>query len=819
MQKFNVLGMSCASCSQRVEKAVKKVNGVTKCEVNLLTNSMLVYGDYSVNEVINSVKKAGYGAVLADKSNEKAKEKDYSETAKLLKRLIVSIIFLIPLLYIMCHMLFNFPIPKFMIKQPVYLGIFELIISLLIIIVNRKFFINGTKSLIHLSPNMDTLISLGSGIAFIYSSVILLVMILNPTNASEYLSKLYFESSATILTLITIGKTLESYSKGKSTNAIKSLTELAPDTAIILRDGVETVIPVNEIKLNDIFIIRAGDKIPVDGIITEGSCSVNESILTGESLPVDKTVGNEVSSATISLSGYIKCKAVRIGEDTTLSKIIKTVTDASQTKAPAQRVADKVSGVFVPLVLLIAVTVSIIWFIISKEFALSMERGITVLVISCPCSLGLATPVAIMVGNGVGAKNGILFKNASAMELSGKVKTVIFDKTGTLTNGVPTVTDIINVENTQEKLIKIAYSLEYKSEHPLAKAVVLYGKNNGAKLLETNNFETVTGLGVKGIINNETYYGGNLKYISNILTVPSDYLYHAEKLSNEGKTPLFFGSENEFLGIIAVADTLKEDAIQTVSNLKKLGIKTVMLTGDNTKTATSIGSILKIDEIIADVLPTKKAEVVENYKKFGKVIMVGDGINDAPALTVADVGFAVKVGTDIAIESADVVLIKNDLKSVETAIKLGKKTLLNIYENLFWAFIYNLICIPLACGAFTFIGLTMSPTYGALAMSLSSVSVVLNSLRLNLFKNNQEKSTKIKKENKNKMVKTVFIEGMMCTRCEMHVKKALESIEGVSVLEVSHEKGYAKISVQGNILNDQIISVIEKEDYSVTLIK
>lgn len=819
MQKFLVYGMSCASCSQRVEKAVKKVNGVTKCEVNLLTNSMLVDGEYSVQEVINSVKKAGYGAVLADKSNEKANKNTTTETAKLLKRLIVSVALLTPLLYIMCHMLFGFPIPKFMIEQPVYLGVFELIISLLIIIVNRKFFINGTKSLIHLSPNMDTLISLGSGIAFIYSSVILGVMIFNPTNAGENLSKLYFESSATILTLITVGKTLESYSKGKSTNAIKSLTELAPDTAVIFQNGIETVVPVSEIKVGDVFIIRAGDKIPVDGIITEGSCSINESILTGESLPVDKTVGNEVSSATISLSGYIKCKAIRIGEDTTLSKIIKTVTDASQTKAPAQRVADKVSGVFVPLVLLIAITVSIIWFIISKDFAFSMERGITVLVISCPCSLGLATPVAIMVGNGVGAKNGILFKNATAMELSGKVKTVIFDKTGTLTNGVPTVTDIINLENTQEKLIKIAYSLEYKSEHPLAKAVVLYGKNNNSILLETTNFETVTGLGVKGTINNETYYGGNLKYISNILSVPNDYLYQAEKLANEGKTPLFFGSEKEFLGIIAVADTIREDAIQTVSNLKKLGIKTVMLTGDNTKTANSIGSILKIDEIIAEVLPTKKAEVVENYKKFGKVIMVGDGINDAPALTVANVGFAVKVGTDVAIESAQVVLMKNDLKSVETAIKLGKKTLLNIYENLFWAFIYNLICIPLACGAFSFIGLTMSPTYGALAMSLSSVSVVLNSLRLNLFKNSQEKSTKTKKEHKKKMIKTVFIEGMMCSRCEMHVKKALESINGVSVLEISHEKGYAKISIQGNVLDNQIISVIEKEDYSVTLIK
>ena len=832
MKQYNVTGMSCASCVARVEKAVNKVDGVTSCSVNLLTNSMSVDGDVKSSDVISAVEKAGYGATLKGNSSKENKSNDEplkdTETPKLKKRLFSSLVFLLLLMYIsMGHMMWGFPLPSILANNHIAMGLIQLLLTGIIMVINQKFFISGFKALIHRSPNMDTLVALGAGASFIYSVYALFAM----TNAQvnndmslvmKYMDEFYFESAGMILTLITLGKMLESYSKGKTTNAIKGLMNLAPKKATILVDNTEKVVPIEEVKIGDIFIVKPGENIPVDGVVIEGESAVNESALTGESIPVDKTVGDNVSGATVNQSGFIKCKATKVGEDTTLSQIIKMVSDASATKAPIAKVADKVSGVFVPIVISIAVVTIIVWLLCGATFGNALVRGISVLVISCPCALGLATPVAIMVGNGVGAKNGILFKNATSLETTGKVSYVLLDKTGTITNGTPVVTDIIPSENyTQDDLLSYASSLESKSEHPLAKAVVQKAIDSNIKTLDTTDFKSLTGNGVSAKINGKTIVGGSVKHISSITNIDENIIKQADDLATKGKTPLLFVMDNRLLGIIAVADVVKSDSPKAIKELQNMGIKVVMVTGDNEKTAQAIAKESGVDEVIAGVLPDGKEKVVTQYKEKGMVAMVGDGINDAPALTRADIGIAIGAGTDVAIDSADIVLMKSKLTDVSGAIRLSRGTLRNIHENLFWAFIYNVIGIPLAAGVWIPIfGWTLSPMFGAAAMSLSSFCVVTNALRLNFLnirssKRDRKIKNKSNKKEKNTMTTTLKINGMMCPHCEATVKTALESIDGVTSAEVSHESGTAVVTLSKEVSEDVLKKAVVDKGYTV----
>ena len=832
MKQYNVTGMSCASCVARVEKAVNKVDGVTSCSVNLLTNSMSVDGDVKSSDVISAVEKAGYGASLKGNSYKENKSNDEplkdTETPKLKKRLFSSLVFLILLMYIsMGHMMWGFPLPSILANNHIAMGLIQLLLTGIIMVINQKFFVSGFKALIHRSPNMDTLVALGAGASFIYSVYALFAM----TNAQvnndmslvmKYMDEFYFESAGMILTLITLGKMLESYSKGKTTNAIKGLMNLAPKKATILVDNVEKVVPVEEVKIGDIFVVKPGENIPVDGVVIEGESAVNESALTGESIPVDKSVGDNVSGATVNQSGFIKCKATKVGEDTTLSQIIKMVSDASATKAPIAKVADKVSGVFVPVVISIAVVTIIVWLLCGATFGNALVRGISVLVISCPCALGLATPVAIMVGNGVGAKNGILFKNATSLETTGKVSYVLLDKTGTITNGTPVVTDIIPSENyTEDNLLSYASSLESKSEHPLAKAVVQKAIDSSIKTLDTTDFKSLTGNGVSAKINGKTIVGGSVKHISSIANIDENIIKKADDLATKGKTPLLFVMDNQLLGIIAVADVVKSDSPKAIKELQNMGIKVVMVTGDNEKTAQAIAKESGVDEVIAGVLPDGKEKVVTQYKQKGMVAMVGDGINDAPALTRADIGIAIGAGTDVAIDSADIVLMKSKLTDVSGAIRLSRGTLRNIHENLFWAFIYNVIGIPLAAGVWIPIfGWTLSPMFGAAAMSLSSFCVVTNALRLNFLNIRSSKSdrkikNKTNKKEKNTMTTTLKINGMMCPHCEATVKTALESIDGVTSAEVSHESGTAVVTLSKEVSDDVLKKAVVDKGYTV----
>lgn len=832
MKQYNVTGMSCASCVARVEKAVNKVDGVTSCSVNLLTNSMSVDGDVKSSDVISAVEKAGYGASLKGNSSKENKSSDEplkdTETPKLKKRLFSSLVFLLLLMYIsMGHMMWGFPLPSILANNHIAMGLIQLLLTGIIMLINQKFFISGFKALIHRSPNMDTLVALGAGASFIYSVYALFAM----TNAQvnndmslvmKYMDEFYFESAGMILTLITLGKMLESYSKGKTTNAIKGLMNLAPKKATILVDNTEKVVPIEEVKIGDIFVVKPGENIPVDGVVIEGESAVNESALTGESIPVDKTVGDNVSGATVNQSGFIKCKATKVGEDTTLSQIIKMVSDASATKAPIAKVADKVSGVFVPIVISIAVVTIIVWLLCGATFGNALVRGISVLVISCPCALGLATPVAIMVGNGVGAKNGILFKNATSLETTGKVSYVLLDKTGTITNGTPVVTDIIPSENyTENDLLSYASSLESKSEHPLAKAVVQKAKDSNINTIETKDFKSLTGNGVSAKINGKTIVGGSVKHISSIANIDENIIKQADDLATKGKTPLLFVMDNQLLGIIAVADVVKSDSPKAIKELQNMGIKVVMVTGDNEKTAQAIAKESGVDEVIAGVLPDGKEKVVTQYKEKGMVAMVGDGINDAPALTRADIGIAIGAGTDVAIDSADIVLMKSKLTDVSGAIRLSRGTLRNIHENLFWAFIYNVIGIPLAAGVWIPIfGWTLSPMFGAAAMSLSSFCVVTNALRLNFLnirssKRDRKIKNKTNKKEKNTMTTTLKINGMMCPHCEATVKTALESIDGVTSAEVSHESGTAVVTLSKEINEDVLKKVVVDKGYTV----
>ena len=832
MKQYNVTGMSCASCVARVEKAVNKVDGVTSCSVNLLTNSMSVDGDVKSSDVISAVEKAGYGASLKGNSYKENKSNDEplkdTETPKLKKRLFSSLVFLILLMYIsMGHMMWGFPLPSILANNHIAMGLIQLLLTGIIMVINQKFFVSGFKALIHRSPNMDTLVALGAGASFIYSVYALFAM----TNAQvnndmslvmKYMDEFYFESAGMILTLITLGKMLESYSKGKTTNAIKGLMNLAPKKATILVDNVEKVVPVEEVKIGDIFVVKPGENIPVDGVVIEGESAVNESALTGESIPVDKSVGDNVSGATVNQSGFIKCKATKVGEDTTLSQIIKMVSDASATKAPIAKVADKVSGVFVPVVISIAVVTIIVWLLCGATFGNALVRGISVLVISCPCALGLATPVAIMVGNGVGAKNGILFKNATSLETTGKVSYVLLDKTGTITNGTPVVTDIIPSENyTEDNLLSYASSLESKSEHPLAKAVVQKAIDSSIKTLDTTDFKSLTGNGVSAKINGKTIVGGSVKHISSIANIDENIIKKADDLATKGKTPLLFVMDNQLLGIIAVADVVKSDSPKAIKELQNMGIKVVMVTGDNEKTAQAIAKESGVDEVIAGVLPDGKEKVVTQYKQKGMVAMVGDGINDAPALTRADIGIAIGAGTDVAIDSADIVLMKSKLTDVSGAIRLSRGTLRNIHENLFWAFIYNVIGIPLAAGVWIPIfGWTLSPMFGAAAMSLSSFCVVTNALRLNFLnirsiKRDRKIKNKTNKKEKNTMTTTLKINGMMCPHCEATVKTALESIDGVTSAEVSHESGTAVVTLSKEVSDDVLKKAVVDKGYTV----
>lgn len=832
MKQYNVTGMSCASCVARVEKAVNKVDGVTSCSVNLLTNSMSVDGDVKSSDVISAVEKAGYGASLKGNSSKENKTNDEplkdTETPKLKKRLFSSLVFLLLLMYIsMGHMMWGFPLPSILANNHIAMGLIQLLLTGIIMVINQKFFISGFKALIHRSPNMDTLVALGAGASFIYSVYALFAM----TNAQvnndmslvmKYMDEFYFESAGMILTLITLGKMLESYSKGKTTNAIKGLMNLAPKKATILVDNVEMVVPIKEVKIGDIFVVKPGENIPVDGVVIEGESAVNESALTGESIPVDKTVGDNVSGATVNQSGFIKCKATKVGEDTTLSQIIKMVSDASATKAPIAKVADKVSGIFVPIVISIAVVTIIVWLLCGATFGNALVRGISVLVISCPCALGLATPVAIMVGNGVGAKNGILFKNATSLETTGKVSYVLLDKTGTITNGTPVVTDIIPSENyTQDDLLSYASSLESKSEHPLAKAVVQKAIDSNIKTLDTTDFKSLTGNGVSAKINGKTIVGGSVKHISSIANIDENIIKQADDLATKGKTPLLFVMDNRLLGIIAVADVVKSDSPKAIKELQNMGIKVVMVTGDNEKTAQAIAKESGVDEVIAGVLPDGKEKVVTQYKEKGMVAMVGDGINDAPALTRADIGIAIGAGTDVAIDSADIVLMKSKLTDVSGAIRLSRGTLRNIHENLFWAFIYNVIGIPLAAGVWIPIfGWTLSPMFGAAAMSLSSFCVVTNALRLNFLnirssKRDRKIKNKTNKKEKNTMTTTLKINGMMCPHCEATVKTALESIDGVTSAEVSHESGTAVVTLSKEVSEDVLKKAVVDKGYTV----
>lgn len=811
MEQYNVKGMSCAACSARVEKAVLGVEGVTACSVSLLTDSMGVEGTASESAIIDAVNKAGYSASKKDslQKNNHADALTDKETPALFKRLIASLLFLILLMYLsMGHML-GFPLPSVSENNPVAIGILQMILSAVVMVINRKFFINGFKGLIHRSPNMDTLVALGSAASFGYSVYILIA------SDENFLHGLYFESAAMILALITLGKMLEARSKGKTTDALKSLMTLAPKTATVIRNGNEQTVSVDDVKKGDIFAVKAGESIPVDGIVIEGSSAVDESALTGESIPVDKTVGDSVSGATINRSGYIRCEATRVGEDTTLSQIIRMVSDAAATKAPIAKIADKVSGIFVPIVMAIAFAVMFIWLILGESFSFALTRAISVLVISCPCALGLATPVAIMVGNGKGAKNGILFKTASSLELTGRTQIVALDKTGTITKGEPEVTDVIG----DEELLKTAFSLEIKSEHPLAKAIVDFGKKSDISALETTDFRIFTGGGLTASINGATVCAGNREFVAKYASIPQNLLQKASELSSEGKTVIFFAKDDKILGIIAVADMIKPDSSDAIAELKNMGICVVMLTGDNKITAEAIGRQVGVDEVISQVKPDGKENAVIRLQKEGRVAMVGDGINDALALTRADIGIAIGAGTDVAIDAADVVLMNSKLSDVTAAIRLSRATLRTVHQNLFWAFVYNAICIPVAAGAFVWAGLTLNPMIGAAAMSLSSFCVVTNALRLNLIDIRSSKRDKIIKQKtrkeENSMEKTIKIEGMMCPHCEARVKKILEETEGVASAVVSHTEGTAVVTMTAPVSDETLTKIIVDNGYQV----
>ena len=808
MEKYNITGMSCAACVSRVEKAVNALDGVEKCTVNLLTNSMSVFGSAKSEDVIKAVKDAGYGASKKGEKQESASDElENKEMPRLIKRLISSGAVLLLLMYVsMGHVMWNFPIPEFFKNNQIAIGLLQMIFSGILLIINQKFFVNGFKGLIKGAPNMDTLVALGSGVSYAYSVVCLFLM----TRGHHLLHDLYFESAGMILVLITVGKTLESYSKGKTTNALKELMALKPKTAIVIRNGREAEIAADELKKGDAFVVKAGGNIPVDATIIEGTCTVNEAVLTGESMPIDKVVGDFVYAGTVSHSGYIKCQAKTDSEGTVLSEIIRTVSDSASSKAPIARIADKVSGVFVPVVMGIALITFIIWLLTGASLGYALARGISVLVISCPCALGLATPVAIMVGNGAGAKHGILFKNATALENAGKASIVVLDKTGTITKGEPQVTDIIPIGIEEKELMEYAYALERKSEHPLGQAVVNKGKGMELNYLEAEDFQVMSGSGVSAQINGETVVGGSYKHVSAIVGDGQRELF--ERLSREGKTPLFFAKENKLIGIIAVRDEVKEDSGETISKLKSMGIKTIMLTGDNENSAKAIGDIVGVDEIISGVMPKDKENVIKELKSQGKVVMVGDGINDAPALTSADVGIAIGQGTQIAIDSAEIVLVKGNLNSVFQAIKLSRATIRNIHQNLFWAFIYNIVGIPLAAGAFIALwGWELNPMFGALAMSLSSFCVVTNALRLNFVKLDKEKKEMF---GKNKMAGVIInVEGMMCPHCEARVKKAVEAIEGVTEAVPNHKKN--TVTVFGACDIQMVKEAIAKEGYTV----
>ena len=829
MKKFNVTGMSCAACSSRVEKAVSKVEGVQSCSVSLLTNSMGVEGSASDESIIAAVEKAGYGASVAGAEKKQSAETDQlkdKDTPVLMHRLIASVGFLAVLMYIsMGHMMWGWPLPAFFADNHIAMGLAQLLLCVIIMVINQKFFISGFKGLIHRSPNMDTLVALGSGASFVYSVYALFAMTDaqvkgNAELVMSYMHEFYFESAAMILTLITVGKMLEAHSKGKTTNALKALLNLAPKKATLLIDGKETEVTVDKVKKGDVFVVRPGESIPVDAEITDGSTAVDESALTGESIPVDKVVGDTVSAGTINKSGFIKCSATAVGEDTALSQIIKMVSDAAATKAPVAKIADKVSGVFVPAVIVIALITIAVWLLCGQTVGYALARGISVLVISCPCALGLATPVAIMVGNGMGARKGILFKTAASLEEAGKTQIAVLDKTGTITKGEPKVTDIIPFEITENELLKYAYSIEVKSEHPLAKAIIVKAEELSLNPYEVTDFKAESGNGLSAEYNGKRIIGGSKKYISSIIGISNDILSKADKLSEEGKTPLFFMLDNKLLGIIAVADVIKEESPQAIKQLQNMGIKVVMLTGDNERTAKAVGKLAGVDEVIAGVMPDGKEKVVGELKKQGKVLMVGDGINDAPALTRADIGMAIGSGTDIAIDAADVVFMKSKLTDVPAAVRLSRKTLRNIHENLFWAFIYNVIGIPLAAGVWIpLLGWQLNPMFGAAAMSLSSFCVVTNALRLNFFDiTNPKKDRKIKyksKKDDNAMTKTMKIDGMMCSHCEGRVKQSLEGLAQVSQAEVSHEKGTAVVTLTAEVSNDVLKKTVEDQGYNV----
>lgn len=829
MKKFNVTGMSCAACSSRVEKAVSKVEGVQSCSVSLLTNSMGVEGSASEESIIAAVEKAGYGASVAGAEKKQSAETDQlkdKDTPVLMHRLIASVGFLAVLMYIsMGHMMWGWPLPAFFADNHIAMGLAQLLLCVIIMVINRKFFISGFKGLIHRSPNMDTLVALGSGASFVYSVYALFAMTDaqvkgNAELVMSYMHEFYFESAAMILTLITVGKMLEAHSKGKTTNALKALLNLAPKKATLLIDGKETEVTVDKVKKGDEFVVRPGESIPVDAEITDGSTAVDESALTGESIPVDKVVGDTVSAGTINKAGFIKCSATAVGEDTALSQIIKMVSDAAATKAPVAKIADKVSGVFVPAVIVIALITIAVWLLCGQTVGYALARGISVLVISCPCALGLATPVAIMVGNGMGARKGILFKTAASLEEAGKTQIAVLDKTGTITKGEPKVTDIIPFEITENELLKYAYSIEVKSEHPLAKAIIVKAEELSLNPYEVTDFKAESGNGLSAEYNGKRIIGGSKKYISSILGISNDILSKADKLSEEGKTPLFFMLDNKLLGIIAVADVIKEESPQAIKQLQNMGIKVVMLTGDNERTAKAVGKLAGVDEVIAGVMPDGKEKVVAELKKQGKVLMVGDGINDAPALTRADIGMAIGSGTDIAIDAADVVFMKSKLTDVPVAVRLSRKTLRNIHENLFWAFIYNVIGIPLAAGVWIpLLGWQLNPMFGAAAMSLSSFCVVTNALRLNFFDiTNPKKDRKIKyksKKDDNAMTKTMKIDGMMCSHCEGRVKQSLEGLAQVSQAEVSHKKGTAIVTLTAEVSNDVLKKTVEDQGYNV----
>lgn len=846
MEQYSVTGMSCAACSARVEKAVSKVPGVTACSVSLLTNSMGVEGTASPQEIIQAVERAGYGAsqksggAKAPTTAEAEEALVDHETPILKRRLIASLIFLVMLMYFsMGHMMWGWPLPSFYEGNHVAMGLTQMLLTIIVMVINQKFFISGFTSLLHRAPNMDTLVALGATAAFGYSTYALFAMTAAQvagdfSGVMKYMMDFYFESAAMILTLITVGKMLEARAKGKTTDALKGLMKLAPKTATLLRDGQKVKVPIEQVQAGDIFVVRPGENIPVDGVVEEGSSAVNESALTGESIPVDKEAGDSVSAATLNQSGFLRCRATRVGEDTTLSQIIQMVSDAAATKAPIAKIADKVSGVFVPVVITIAAITTAVWLLLGHDVAFSLARGISVLVISCPCALGLATPVAIMVGNGMGAKNGILFKNALSLENAGRTQIVALDKTGTITAGEPKVTDILPASDVKEKdLLYLAVSLEQKSEHPLARAILQCGEEKQITPGEATDFQALAGNGLVASCKGKMLYGGNYAFISRKLTVPKQLQEAAENLAQAGKTPLFFAQGKQLLGIIAVADVIKEDSPQAIQELRNMGIQVVMLTGDNERTAQAIAKQAGVDHVVAGVLPDGKEAVIRKLKEYGKVAMVGDGINDAPALTRADLGIAIGAGTDVAIDAADVVLMKSRLSDVPAAIRLSRVTLRNIHQNLFWAFIYNAIGIPLAAGVFIPLGLTLNPMFGAAAMSLSSFCVVTNALRLNLFKlhdASQDKkrdpvsisleTAKIQpKKEQEIMEKTLTIEGMMCTHCEARVKKALEALENVTQAQVSHEKGTAVVTLSADVPNDTLKQAVEAQDYPVTKIQ